>query len=194
MILPKSAEDGEYDAFINDKITRVKLSDVKGHFTVLVFYPLDFTFVCPTELRKLSDLKSLFEGLGAAVVFISGDSVYSHQAWARQPRAEGGLGGCAWPMIADVKHTLARQFGMFDEEAGITVRGTVILGSDLSVKYISAMINPIGRSSDEIVRFIQALRYYEEHGEICPIDIAGAGKVAVPQLSVPVEKEMQATE
>jgi len=170
MLFPSKIEDHEYDCVINGEITKIRIGDIKTKYTVIVFYPLDFTFVCPTEITKLSDMYELFTSLGVTVLFSSCDSVFSHLAWATAERSKGGLGGVRWPMISDISHKLCSQFNLFNEEEGITMRSTVILDKDKRVLHMSANVNPIGRSSTEIVRLIRAFEFHEVNGEICCVD------------------------
>ncbi len=131
----------------------VKLSDYKGKWVVLFFYPLDFTFVCPTEIRSFDKQYKDFKKLGAEVFAASTDSVYSHKAWA-----ESSLGKIQFPMLADTSHKIARSFNVLLEDKGIALRGTFIIDPSGILK--SATVNdlPVGRSVDETLRTLQALQ------------------------------------
>ena len=131
----------------------VKLSDYKGKWVVLFFYPLDFTFVCPTEIKNFDKQYSQFKKLGAEVLAASTDSVYSHKAWA-----ESSLGKIQFPMLADTNHSIARDFNVLLKDKGIALRGTFIIDSSGVLK--SAVVNdlPVGRSVDETLRTLQALQ------------------------------------
>lgn len=171
MIFPKNIVDYEYDCAINNEAAKIKLSDIKTKYIILIFYPLDFTFVCPTELKKLSDMNEEFLKEDATILFISGDSVYSHIAWCKMPAESDGIGNIKCPMISDCLGKLSKQFNLFNEETGTVMRSTVILSSkNLEVLHMSVNIDPIGRSSSEILRLVKALSYYDEHGEVCFID------------------------
>ncbi|AFM98007.1 peroxiredoxin [Encephalitozoon hellem ATCC 50504] len=170
MILSKVLDNTEYDAFADGEIKKVSLQDYKGKYVVIVFYPLDFTFVCPTEINMFSDLKEEFLKRDAAVLFVSCDSVFVHKAWASTPRDKRGISGVAWPMVADLKRKLCNQFGMFDEESGHPMRGTVILSKDQIVKHMSVNSHEVGRSVEEILRLIDAFTFSEENGEVCPVE------------------------
>ncbi|AFN82729.1 thioredoxin peroxidase [Encephalitozoon romaleae SJ-2008] len=166
----KVLSDSKYKAFVDGEIKEISLQDYKGKYVVVVFYPLDFTFVCPTEINRLSDLKEEFLKRNAVVLLVSCDSVYTHKAWASIPREKGGVLGVSWPMIWDAKRELCSQFSMFDEENGHPMRGTVLLSKDLSARHMSVNYPAIGRSVDEILRLIDALAFNEENGEICPVE------------------------
>lgn len=170
MLFPSKIEDHEYDCVIEGKISKIRIGDIKTKYTVIVFYPLDFTFVCPTEITKLSDMHDKFASLGATILFSSCDSVYSHLAWSTTERSKGGVGEVTWPMISDISHKLCSQFNLFNENDGIVMRSTVILDEKKNVIHISANANPIGRSTSEIVRLIKAFEFNGKYGEICSVD------------------------
>ncbi|MEP0765866.1 MAG: peroxiredoxin [Fimbriimonadia bacterium] len=143
-----------------------KLSDYRGKWLVLFFYPLDFTFVCPTEILALSDRYEEFQELGADILGVSTDSVYSHRAWLNTPRDMNGIQGTKFPLGADIKKEVSRAYGVLIEEEGIALRGLFIIDPDGILQY--AVINNlnIGRSVDETLRVIQAL----QTGGLCGSD------------------------
>ncbi|CAD26263.1 THIOREDOXIN PEROXIDASE (THIOL-SPECIFIC ANTIOXIDANT PROTEIN) [Encephalitozoon cuniculi GB-M1] len=169
-MFPKTLTDSKYKAFVDGEIKEISLQDYIGKYVVLAFYPLDFTFVCPTEINRFSDLKGAFLRRNAVVLLISCDSVYTHKAWASIPREQNGVLGTAWPMVWDAKRELCNQFGLYDEENGHPMRSTVILAKDLSVRHISSNYHAIGRSVDEIIRLIDAITFNDENGDICPAE------------------------
>jgi peroxiredoxin (alkyl hydroperoxide reductase subunit C) len=144
----------------------VNLADYKGRWVVLLFYPLDFTFVCPTELVAFSDRYNEFTALGADVVGISTDSVYSHRAWIQQPRKEGGLGELRYPLASDPTHAVSRAYGVLLEDEGFTLRGTFVIDPEGTLRYALVHDNGIGRSSSETLRVLQAL----QSGGLCAVD------------------------
>ena len=151
----------------------VSLSDFKGKYLVMFWYPLDFTFVCPTEITAFSDRAGDFAAVNTAVVGLSVDSVFSHLAWTNTPRAKGGLGQMAIPLIGDVSKSISQAYGMVvedaaDDMAGVTLRGTVIINPAGKVVHVSNTDAPVGRSVDEVLRLVQAFQYVEKHGEVCP--------------------------
>lgn len=136
----------------------VKLSDYKGKWLVLLFYPLDFTFVCPTELTTFSDRYEDFEGIGADVLGISTDSVYSHRAWLKTPRDKGGVDGLKYPLAADATKSVARDYGVLLEDRGIALRGLFIIDPEGILRYKVVHDLNVGRSAEETLRVIQALQ------------------------------------
>lgn len=168
MYFPKLVEDVEMPAFINNEIKKIRLSEFKGKkYVVLFFYPLDFTFVCPTELNEISKVYKEFEERDTVVLLISRDSVYSHKAWASVPQEENGVKGCKWPMVSDVAGRLSKQFELYDEENDITKRATVVLNKDLEVYYYCVHHDKIGRSTEELLRVIDAMDNVIKYGETC---------------------------
>lgn len=144
----------EADAYFPDgKIHPLKFSDYKGKWTVIFFYPLDFTFVCPTEIKAFSREIENFRKAGAEIIGVSTDSSYSHKAWV-----EGSLGKVAFPLIGDTNHAISRLFGVLVEEKGIALRGTFII--DPEGKVVSAVVNDlkVGRSIDETFRTLKAFQ------------------------------------
>ena len=136
----------------------VSLSDYKGKWLVLLFYPLDFTFVCPTELTAFSDSLDEFQGIGAEVIGISTDSVHSHRAWVKTPRDKNGIEGLKYPLASDVAGRLARQYNILVEEANIALRGLFIINPNGVLQYAVVHDLNIGRSVDETLRVIQGLQ------------------------------------
>lgn len=170
MLFPKEISEVKYQTLVDGEIREISIQDYKGKYVVLVFYPMDFTFVCPTEINRFSDLHDEFSKRNAVVLFVSCDSIYSHIQWASVPRECNGVKGVAWPMVSDAKRKLCTQFKLFDEENCFSMRSTVILGTDLSVKHLSANFHAIGRSARENLRLIDAIIFNDENGEICPVE------------------------
>ena len=136
----------------------VKLSDYKGKWVVLLFYPLDFTFVCPTELTTFSDRYEDFEGIGAEVVGVSTDSVYSHRAWLNTPRDKGGVEGLKYPLASDVTKSVSRDYGVLIEDKGVALRGLFVIDPEGILRYKVVHDLNVGRSAEETLRVIQALQ------------------------------------
>ena len=136
----------------------VKLSDYEGKWLVLLFYPLDFTFVCPTELTTFSDRYEDFLGIGADVIGISTDSVYSHRAWLQTPRDKNGIEGLKYPLAADMGGKVSRDYGVLIEDQGIALRGLFVIDPEGILRYKVVHDLNIGRSADETRRVIQALQ------------------------------------
>ena len=136
----------------------VRLADYRGKWLVLLFYPLDFTFVCPTELTAFSDRYDEFEGIGAEVIGLSTDSVYSHRAWLQTPRDRGGVEGLNYPLAADITKRTSRDYGVLIEEKGIALRGLFVIDPEGVLRYEVVHDLNIGRSVEETLRVIQALQ------------------------------------
>src|SRR3982750_3238437 len=136
----------------------VKLSDYRGKWLVLLFYPLDFTFVCPTELTTFSDRYEDFEGIGADIIGVSTDSVYSHRAWLQTPRDKGGVEGLTYPLASDATKQVARDYGVLIEDKGIALRGLFVIDPEGVLRYKVVHALNVGRSAEETLRVIQALR------------------------------------
>lgn len=144
----------------------VKLSDYTGKWLVLLFYPLDFTFVCPTELTAFSDRLDELNGIGAEVIGISTDSVHSHRAWINTPRDQNGIEGLQYPLASDVAGRLAAQYNILVEEANIALRGLFIINPEGVLQYAVVHDLNIGRSVDETLRVLQGL----QTGGLCAAD------------------------
>jgi len=136
----------------------VRLSDYKGKWIVLLFYPLDFTFVCPTELTTFSDRYEDFEAIGADIIGISTDSVYSHRAWLQTPRDKSGVEGLKYPLAADATKQVARDYGVLVEDKGIALRGLFVIDPEGILRYKVIHDLNVGRSAEETLRVIQALQ------------------------------------
>lgn len=143
---------------------KVSLSDYRGKWLVLFFYPLDFTFVCPTEIISLSDSIEDFRDLDAEVLGISVDSIHSHRAWINTPRDQNGLGGLNYDLASDFNKITARAYGVLDEETGIAFRGLFIIDPEGILRYQVVTDLNIGRSDEETLRVLQAL----QSGGLCP--------------------------
>ena len=144
----------------------VELNDYKGRWVVLLFYPLDFTFVCPTELTSFSDRYDDFEGIGAAVIGVSTDSVHSHRAWLKTPRDKGGVEGLKYPLASDITKQVARDYGVLIEDKGVALRGLFVIDPEGTLRYAVIHDLNVGRSADETLRVIQAL----QTGGLCQAD------------------------
>lgn len=162
------APDFTAKAVVGQEFKDLRLSDLEGHYVVLFFYPLDFTFVCPTEIIAFNDRIRDFENRNVRVVGVSVDSQFSHLAWKNTPRKEGGLGGIDFPLVADLTKSIARDYGVLLEQAGVALRGLFVIDKSGVIRHITINDLPIGRSVDEVLRVIDALQFVEEHGEVCP--------------------------
>ena len=156
------------DAYDNGEFKSISLADFKGKKVVLFFYPLDFTFVCPTEIVAFSDSIEEFKKRNTVVLGVSVDSKFSHKAWANTPRADGGIKGLTYPLLADLTKSISRDYGVLLEGPGIALRGLFIINKDGILKHITVNHNDLGRNIDEVLRLVDAVDYSEAHGEVCP--------------------------
>jgi peroxiredoxin (alkyl hydroperoxide reductase subunit C) len=145
---------------------KVSLSDYKGKWLVFFFYPLDFTFVCPTEITALSESYDGFKKLNAEVLGVSIDSIHSHRAWINTPIDSNGLGKLNFPLAADITKQVARDYGVLIEEEGIALRGLFIINPEGEMKYQVVNHNDVGRSVEETFRVLEAL----QSGGLCPMN------------------------
>lgn len=151
---------------INQKFT---LSEaMKGQYGLVFFYPLDFTFVCPSELIALDKRMDAFKQREVEVIAVSIDSVFTHNAWRNTPVAQGGIGQLNYTLVADVNHSICQSYGVEHPEAGVAFRGAFIIDKDGVVRAQIVNDLPIGRNIDEILRVFDALKFHEVHGEVCP--------------------------
>ena len=147
---------------------------------LLFFYPLDFTFVCPTEICQFSDKAAEFEKLGCQVIAASTDSHFSHKEYTKKDRKKGGLGPMAIPMIADTTTKISRDYGCLIEEEGIAFRATYIIDDKGIMRHVTIGDLPVGRNVDEYLRLVQAFKYTDEYGEVCPSKWTPGGATMVP--------------
>jgi len=142
--------------------------EAAGKMAIVFFYPLDFTFVCPSELIALDKRVAEFEKRGVNVFSVSIDSQFTHCAWRNTPVEKGGIGPVRYTMLADINHTVARAFGVEHPEAGVALRGAFLMDQDGIVR--SQIVNdlPLGRNIDELMRLVDALQFHQQHGEVCP--------------------------
>jgi NADH-dependent peroxiredoxin subunit C len=174
--------ENEIQYFQNNDIKKLKLADLKGKWTVLLFYPADFTFICPTELEEAANLYEEFQKAGAEVLSVSTDTVYTHKAWFDVSPA---IKKIKFPMLADPTGNLCREFGTYIEEAGLSLRGTFIIDPDGILKAADIHDNSIGRSAKEILRKVQAAKFVRENkGEVCPAGWEPGKKTLKPGLDL----------
>ena len=147
----------------------LSLGDYKGKWLVVLFYPLDFTFVCPTEICAFSDRVTEFRECGAEIVGVSIDSKFTHLAWTQRPRREGGIEGLGFPLLADVNKRMARDYGVLCDD-GVALRGLFLIDPDGIVQHATINNLPVGRSVDETLRVLRAFQHVREHGDVCPAD------------------------
>lgn len=141
---------------------------IKGKPAVVFFYPLDFTFVCPSELIAFDHRIEEFKKRGVEVIGVSIDSQFTHNAWRNTPVAEGGIGPVQYTLVADVKHEICKAYDVEHPEAGVAFRGSFLIDKEGMVRHQVVNDLPLGRNVDEMLRMIDALQFHEEHGDVCP--------------------------
>ena len=151
----------------NKEFKQVSLADYKGKYVLLFFWPLDFTFVCPTEIIAFSDRNEDFAKLGVQILGCSIDSHFTHLAWRNTPRNDGGLGEITYPMVADMSKEISRAYDVL-LPGGIALRGLFLIDKTGVVRHQVVNDLPLGRNVDEALRMVQALQYFEANGEVCP--------------------------
>lgn len=169
-IVGRKAPEFALEGVLNGRFNTYRLSDYKGKWVVLFFYPLDFTFVCPTEILAFSDRLGEFKKVGVEVLGASVDSKYSHLAWTEKPREEGGIKGLAYPLLEDLKKELAEEYGVLDEAGAVALRGLFLIDPDGIVQHATVNNLGVGRSVDETLRVVQAFQHVRDNGEVCPAD------------------------
>ena len=168
VLVQQPAPDFTAQAVMPDgTFAELSLSDFRQKYVLLFFYPLDFTFVCPTEIIAFSDRIGEFEERNVQVVGVSVDSHFSHHAWRNTPRAQGGIGDIQYPLVADLNKHISEAYGVLLPD-GIALRGLYLIDRDGVVRHQVVNDLPLGRSVDEALRMIDALQFFEENGEVCP--------------------------
>lgn len=174
--------DFKLEAYHNEKIKTINLADYRGKWVIIMFYPADFTFVCPTELEEMASLYDDFKKLGAEVFSVSADTVYAHKAWHDQSPA---IKNVKFPMLADPTGNVSRDFSVYIEEEGLALRGSFIINPDGLLKAYEVHDNSIGRSAKELLRKLQAVIFVEKHkGQVCPASWQPGGDTLKPGLDL----------
>jgi len=144
------------------------LSSYKGKYVCLFFYPLDFTFVCPSEILAFNNRLQEFKDRNCEVIGVSVDSHFTHLAWKRTPVEEGGIGNIQYPLVADLSKKISLAYGVLLEDMGVALRGLFIIDKEGIIRHQLVNDLPLGRSVDEALRILEALQFHEQHGEVCP--------------------------
>ena len=168
-LVTKQAPDFTAVAVMEDNSFKedFSLSDFRGKYVILFFYPLDFTFVCPSEIIAFDKKLDEFKKRNCEVIGVSIDSQFSHWAWKNTPVDKGGIGNIRYPLVADLDKKISRQYGVL-LDAGIALRGTFLIDKEGVVRHAVVNDLPLGRNVDEALRMLEALQFHEEHGEVCP--------------------------
>jgi peroxiredoxin (alkyl hydroperoxide reductase subunit C) len=165
----QAAPDFTATAVFDQEFKTVKLSDYRGKYVILFFYPLDFTFVCPTEITAFSDRYEDFKSRETEILGISVDSEFSHLAWTQADRKSGGVGDLNYPLVSDIKKEISAAFNVLDPEAGIALRGLFIIDKDGIIQHATINNLAFGRNVDETLRTLQAIQHVQVNpDEVCP--------------------------
>jgi peroxiredoxin (alkyl hydroperoxide reductase subunit C) len=168
-------------AVVDQEFKTLKLSDHRDKYVVLFFYPLDFTFVCPTEIIAFSDRVEEFSQLNTQVLGVSVDSEFSHLAWIQTDRKEGGIGEINYPLVSDIKKEISAAYNVLDPEAGVALRGLFIIDKEGTIQHATINNLSFGRSVDETLRTLKAIQYVQSHpDEVCPAGWQEGDKTMVP--------------
>ncbi|EPZ32226.1 thioredoxin peroxidase [Rozella allomycis CSF55] len=168
-MIQQKAPQWKTNALVNGEIKELSSEKLHGKYHVLFFYPLDFTFVCPTEIIAFNDRFEEFKKLDCNLIAASVDSVYSHLAWTNMPRNQGGLGEMKIPILSDLNKSISKSYGVLINDA-VAVRALFVIDGKGTIRHITMNDLPIGRNVDEALRVVQALQYTDEHGEVCPVN------------------------
>jgi len=177
----QQAPDFTATAVVDQEFKTIQLSDYRGKYVVLFFYPLDFTFVCPTEITAFSDRYEEFKKLSTEVLGVSVDSEFSHLAWIQTDRKSGGLGDLNYPLISDIKKEISAAYNVLDPGAGIALRGLFIIDKDGVLQHATINNLAFGRSVEETLRTLQAIQHVQSNpDEVCPAGWQPGDKTMIP--------------
>ncbi|RKX29976.1 MAG: peroxiredoxin [Candidatus Zixiibacteriota bacterium] len=167
-LVTKEAPDFTAQAVMADNsFAELKLSEYRGKYVVLFFYPLDFTFVCPSEIIAFDKALEKFKAKNAEVIGVSIDSHYTHLAWKNTPPDQGGIGQIKYPLVADLNKNIARDYGVLVDDS-VALRGLFLIDKEGIIRHVLINDLGLGRNVDEALRMLEALQFTEEHGEVCP--------------------------
>jgi peroxiredoxin 2/4 len=182
VLVGRKAPDFDVAAVVSGSqfVDSCKLSDFKGRYVVLFFYPLDFTFVCPTELHAFQEKLEEFKKRNVELIGCSVDSKFSHHAWLRTPRNKGGIEGVTYTLLSDINKSVSRDYDVLLEDEGVSLRGLFLIDKAGVVRHQVVNDLPLGRNVDEVLRMIDALQFTDEFGEVCPANWSKGSKTMKP--------------
>ena len=189
VLVGKEAPDFDVKAVVNggEVVDSYKLSDAKGKYVILFFYPLDFTFVCPTELHAFQERLTDFEKRNVQVIGCSVDSWFSHVAWLKMPKNKGGIEGVTYPILSDFNKEISQAYDVLSSDLGASYRGLFLIDTKGIVRHQVVNDLPLGRNVDEALRITDALQFFEKNGEVCPANWQ-AGSTALNAQSTRARK------
>ncbi len=167
-IVGKKAPNFKAQAVVDGQIKEISLSDFEGKNKVLIFYPADFSFICPTELFAFQEQKPEFEKRNTVLIAFSVDQIYSHEKWLNTPKKEGGVKGITYPIASDITKKISSTYMTLDDKQQIDLRGIFIIDTNNIIQAASIYNMSVGRSTDEVLRVLDAVLFTQEHGQVCP--------------------------
>ena len=177
----QQAPDFTATAVFDQEFKTIKLSDYRGQYIILFFYPLDFTFVCPTEIIAFSDRYTEFSALNTEILGVSVDSEFSHLAWIQTDKKEGGIGDIDYPLVSDIKKEISTAYNVLDPDAGVALRGLFIIDPEGVIQHATVNNLSFGRSVDETLRTLKAIQYVQSHpDEVCPAGWKEGDQTMIP--------------
>ncbi|ELS02369.1 peroxiredoxin [Xenococcus sp. PCC 7305] len=177
----QEAPDFTATAVFDQEFKTIKLSDYRGQYVVLFFYPLDFTFVCPTEIIAFSDRYKEFSAVKTEVLGVSVDSEFSHLAWIQTDKKQGGIGDIDYPLVSDIKKEISTNYNVLDPDAGVALRGLFIIDPEGTIQHATVNNLSFGRSVDETLRTLKAIQYVQSHpDEVCPAGWQEGDQTMIP--------------
>lgn len=179
LLVTKAAPNFKTTCVFPDRFEDISLSDLHGKYVVLFFYPLDFTFVCPTELISFQERLQDFQKLGVTLLGCSIDSHFTHRAWLETPLNKGGIEGVQYGLLSDIGGKIAKSYGVLNED-GVALRGLFLIDQKGIIRHQVVNDLPLGRNVEEVLRMVEALQHVEEHGEVCPANWTKSAKAIKP--------------
>lgn len=171
-LIGQKAPDFKAKAVVDGQTKEISLSDFNGKNKILIFYPADFSFICPTELFAFQEKLKDFEDRNTALIAISVDQIYSHERWLESPRDEGGIKGITYPVASDITKKISTDYQTLDEKEGVALRGLIIIDKDNIIQAQSVYNMNVGRDITEVLRVLDAILFTQEHGQVCPANWA----------------------
>jgi len=180
-LVTKQAPDFTATAVMPDNSMKpdFKLSEYRGKYVILFFYPLDFTFVCPSEILAFDKALPIFKAKNCEIIGVSIDSQFSHWAWKNTPVKQGGIGNIQYPLVADLDKKISQQYGVL-LDAGIALRGTFLIDREGIIRHSVINDLPLGRNIDDALRMVDALQFHEKHGDVCPANWSEGKEAMTP--------------
>jgi peroxiredoxin (alkyl hydroperoxide reductase subunit C) len=177
------APDFTCKAIENGQIYNFRFYDCKSKFKILIFYPLDFTFICPTELHAFNDILLKLKAKEASIFAISIDSIFAHEAWLKQPKSDGGIAGIQFPLLSDINKQISRSYGVLNEDEGVALRALFIIDDQNIVQVMHVNNLSLGRNTNEVLRLLDAISTVQKTGQVCPVNWSIDDKPLEPNRS-----------